>query len=242
MTEAEAEGARKTILAKLARGGAKGVAALWTPKTAAAKRAALEHAVEGLEREEAIFVDRRKSKPRYFAWGHRPALPTKESVAVLLEKAAEDDFPSLSTRKRWQAALKKQPGAAEWLEAALAHLLREKRLLSLTYRKTKGGEEVFVPISRLPAAVSSTVPFSVEAVREAYRELSARMGFPAVAISALSQASGAGPAELRAWLLAEHLAGKAILSRGDWSLADEAKRAAAVEWKGQPHLLVRLLP
>ncbi len=54
---------------------------------------------------------------------------------------------------------------------------------------------------------------------------------------ALQQESGAALAALQEWLLGEHRAGRAILSRGDWSLADD-EAAAAVEWQGQPYLLV----
>lgn len=195
-----------------------------------------------LEGEQAIFVDRRKAKPRYFAWADRPVLPSVESVAARLEQTARDEFPALATRPRWKIALKSHREEAGLLEPAIAHLLDMGRLIRLLYRKASKAEEVFLPLEMLVApAPPSRGAFSPGPVREAYRRLAARTGFPAVPIATLQQESAAEIASLQSWLVEEHRAGRAILSRGDWSLADEAKRAAAVEWQGDAYLLVRLL-
>jgi hypothetical protein len=39
----------------------------------------------------------------------------------------------------------------------------------------------------------------------------------------------------------EYESGGVVLSSGDWSLADDAKRAAAVEIDGERYLLARLM-
>ena len=238
-----ADDARRTVLAKVAKAGAKGATSLYAPKTAEPKRGLLEEAAAALEREQLLFVDRRKAKPRFFAQEHRPALPTAECVAVRLEEIAAADFPALATRARWKTALKGCREEALLLESALEHLLSTGRLLRLLYRKASAAEEVFVPVSALPAAGSpKALAFSPEPVRQAYASLASRTGFPAVDISQLSAESGTDLEALKNWLTEEYRAGRAILSRGDWSLAGEDKRLAAVEWQGQAYLLVRLLP
>ena len=63
-------------------------------------------------------------------------------------------------------------------------------------------------------------------------------GFPDVKIAHLSSAAGDAP--LAGRLVALWREGRATLSLGDWSLADETTRAAAVELDGEKYLLVRL--
>ncbi len=66
-------------------------------------------------------------------------------------------------------------------------------------------------------------------------------GFPDVKISALQHALGpSGATALAAHLTALWREGRATLSLGDWSLASEETRAAAVELDGEKYLLVRL--
>ncbi len=63
-------------------------------------------------------------------------------------------------------------------------------------------------------------------------------GFPDVKIAHLRSATGHAP--LAGRLIALWREGRATLSLGDWSLADETTRAAAVELDGEKYLLVRL--
>lgn len=93
----------------------------------------------------------------------------------------------------------------------------------------------------LGAAAAAVRVFQPRAVREAYAGLVREGGFADVPIHHLAQRSGAPLADLKAWLLAESRAGRAAPTRGDWSLADSAARAAAVEVRGEPHLQIRLL-
>ena len=77
------------------------------------------------------------------------------------------------------------------------------------------------------------------ALFEAYRRLVRESGgFPDVKIAHLRRA--AGDAALPVRLATLWREGRATLSLGDWSLADEAARAGAVELDGEKYLLVRL--
>jgi hypothetical protein len=238
------EAARALILAKLAKAGAKGAPALCAASTAPEKRALLDEAAALLEAEQAILTDRRKARPRYYQWDARPALPTAASVAELLSRMVAESMPVVSTRARLKASLKKHKEEAPLFEPALAHLIAGGAVQVLQYPRGKKMEELFIPASIQSLASIPPVPpasFDPELALQAYRTLVARTGFPAVAISALRRESAAPLAPLQAWLRAEHQAGRAVLALGDWSLADSEKRQAAIEWLGQPHLLVRLL-
>src|SRR4051812_4291406 len=83
-----ADAAREKMLAKLQKAGAKGTLSLLPPKGGAGYEAALAD----LEREERIFVDRRKAKPRFYLWELRPAFPTAASVAQELSVFATGQF------------------------------------------------------------------------------------------------------------------------------------------------------
>ncbi len=65
-------------------------------------------------------------------------------------------------------------------------------------------------------------------------------GFPDVKIAGLHRAVGDRAPTLANRLVALWREGRATLSLGDWSLADETARAAAVELDGEKYLLVRL--
>jgi hypothetical protein len=83
--------------------------------------------------------------------------------------------------------------------------------------------------------------FEPERVRRAYADIVKQTGFPAVPISALQNQSGVLLSALKSWIKEQYANGSAVLSFGDWSLADDAKRAAAVELNGERYLLVRLV-
>ncbi len=89
-----------------------------------------------------------------------------------------------------------------------------------------------VPIIPVPAEADDAVLFAGYAglVRESG-------GFPDVKIARLRDAVGAPVAGRLTALWRE---GRATFSLGDWSLADEVTRAAAVELDGEKYLLVRL--
>ncbi len=96
-------------------------------------------------------------------------------------------------------------------------------------------------IAPLLAGEPPLAAFAPEAVRENYRALVREGGFADIRIDHLAQRAGAPLSDLKSWLLAESRAGRAAPTRGDWSLADESARAAAIDIRGEPHLQIRLL-
>ena len=176
--------------------------------------------------------------------------PTAEAVAErLLASLPPGEPPAL-----WKdAELKRRLSTAErpLLAAALAHLQEARQVLALTQGKGKvylfaeplRGWLANAPVGReagLPTAPGSeTAPLDLFAV---YARLVQRSGgFPDVKIAVLRAALDAGSAgALTGRLIGLWREGRATLSQGDWSLADEESRAAAVELNGEHYLLVRL--
>ena len=177
------------------------------------------------------------------------AAPTVATVAArLVGLFAAEEWPAL-----WkEGELKRRLAAAErpLVAAALARLQEERQVLAL-----RQGKSVFylfagplrgwldhAPGGRgtesrvVEAAVEPGELFAVYA-----RLVRASGGFPDVKIAALLATLDPASAEaLSARLTDLWREGRATLSQGDWSLADEATRAAAVELQGERYLLVRL--
>jgi hypothetical protein len=247
-----AEQARDLILAKAEKAGPRGVAALWPAKTASEKAEVLERALTVLERERELFVDRRGPKPKHYVWALRPKLPTRESVAAQIEEYAAILHPTLLTPADLKKAVGKNKDAAALLFSAFEYLTSHRRLIILRQKKGKTLAELYAhaPSLRmmLPAgelapeteAPTATFVDLEAAVKRAYHALVTRTGFPAVAISTLQREAAVPLDRLKAWLLDRYQAGQAIFSLGDWSLASEEKRAAAIEMHGDRHLLVQL--
>ncbi len=236
--------AREALLAKLEKAGAKGTVSLFSAAAPAAKRAALEEALAALEAEREIFRDARKGKPRFFLWRERPVLPTAEAVAGKLESFAMARFPVLAALADFAAAVKANREEKALAAEAVALLVKDGRLVRLLQRSARTMKELYVasaPLGLKGSGPARAVEFVAEGVRAAYQRLVEQTGFPDVAISALQQESGAALAELKEWLLEQHQAGRAVLSFGDWSLADAARREAAIELHGDQYLLLRLL-
>ncbi len=183
---------------------------------------------------------------------HRPAVaaasehaPTPEAVAArLLALAPRGELPALWSR----AELARRLTAAERpaLDAALARLQADRQVLAL--RQGKSAVWVFAGPLRGWLDGSAVVeeaagPLERATLDNAYQQLVRESGgFPDVKISALKAALG--PAAAGGTLAAELVAcwrrGEGTLSLGDWSLASEETRAAAVELNGEKYLLVRL--
>lgn len=124
-------------------------------------------------------------------------------------------------------------------EDAIGRLLEQRELFII-----QPGKSVYYLHARSIAPLLPAEPpagRSADRVREAYARLVREGGFADVRIDQLARAAGAPLDELKPWLLAESRAGRAAPTRGDWSLADAAARAAAIEIRGEPHLQVRLL-
>ena len=177
------------------------------------------------------------------------AAPTVETVAAKIVGL----FPTGEPPAPWkEAELRRRLEAAErpLLAEALTRLREERRVLALP--QGTGVVYLFAGPLREWLAGAPTVggaePAVVEtrseptAIFAAYASLVRRSGgFPDVKIAALRAALDPEGAEgLPARLTGLWREGRATLSQGDWSLADEATRAAAVELHGERYLLVRL--
>ena len=171
--------------------------------------------------------------------------PTLEAVvARLLAPAPPGELPALWSR----AELNRRLAAAErpLLDAALARLREDRQLLGLSYGKSTlyvfaGPLRGWLAGTAVLAAPVAGPGAEQAALRDVYRRLARESGgFPDVKISALKKALGQAAGEtLAAELIALWRQGEATLSLGDWSLASEETRAAAVELAGEKYLLVR---
>ncbi len=191
---------------------------------------------------------------RYFLAEH---LPTAATVgARLLALAAYAPGVSETPPTLWKETelLRKLPAHERpLLGPALEHLQAARQVVPLRHGRNKfvafaGPLRVWLEddvADALPPVPTPAAPESDDAdnddatLFDAYRRLVRESGgFPDVKIAHLCRAAG-GVA------LAERLTtlwreGRATLSLGDWSLADETVRAGAVEMDGERYLLVRL--
>jgi len=239
--------ARSVLLAKLRKAGPKGTVSLYPASAPPPKRAVFEEALAALESAREVFRDTRKAKPRFYLWSDRPELPTAEAVAAKLEPFAVARFPVLAALKDFAAAVKSSREEKALTAQAVALLVATKRLARVLLSSKTVTRELYLatePLTReapSPLVPPSPSPLVPSSVRAAYRRLAERTGFPDVPVSALREESAAPLEALKPWLLAEHQAGRAVLSLGDWSLADRARRDAALELHGDRYLLVKLL-
>lgn len=181
----------------------------------------------------------------------------RDSVAVVANRAPTSE--SVSKKVEARAAMKRghvvgRVEMATWctapecflLDGAVRSLVSARRLVPL-----KHGDEMLyahvdsfsAPRARTGAVEAAARPASDSRFRitEAYRRLVERDGFGDVVIAELLREAGIEKDELTALLLEESRCGRAHLGRGDWSLADESTRHAAVIVADEPHLRVRLV-
>ena len=133
------------------------------------------------------------------------------------------------------------------VERAFARLLETGRLIevrpgrSAYYLHARSILPLIPPDLLSAGAAGDHKLFSSETVRAAYDTLTREIGFADVPIADLQGRSAAPLDALHAWLREESRAGRAVPTRGDWSLAAESARAAALHLRGEPHLQIRLL-
>jgi hypothetical protein len=238
--EPSADEVREKILAKVRTAGAKGATSLHPPKVADPVRALYAAALESLEAAEEVFVDRRKAKPRFYAWAERPLFPSVESVADELVAFAERRYPVLTSAAEFKKLLSKDKEKAAVHADAISRAVEQKRLLAFTHASGKKQTPLYLAAAALRELLGGETqpPSDIPA---AYAELVRRTGFPAVMLSELQRESGVELAALHRWARTQHQAGRAVLSLGDWSLASAAQRAAVLEIHGERYLQVRLL-
>lgn len=172
--------------------------------------------------------------------------PTAEAVAKKVEARASMRRGAALVRDEmvaWCSATE-----AFLLDAALRALVKSGRLVPLRSGEgtlyTHVGSVAGVPAATRPVAPEPEKSADQEnrlRIIEAYRRLVEREGFGDVVIAELRREAGLPQGDLAAWLLEQSRCGRAHLGRGDWSLADEAARGAAVVAAGEPHLRVRLV-
>jgi hypothetical protein len=231
------EEARKKIVAKLRKAGAKGAASPVTAKTPAAQRETYEEALGEMAAAGSLVAVPVGAKTKYFLPEFAPSAAT---AAVKIERLAAAKHPVLLAVTDFKKAL--SPPEKSFLPEAVQHLESATRLIKLV----RGKAFVFAHADSLrallgqPARNAAAVAIDGPQLRGVYRALAARTGFPAVEIAALQHETAVPLSELKSWLLAEHRSGRAVFGLGDWSLADDAARAAAIELRGDRHLLVRL--
>jgi len=241
--------ARAAILDKLTKAAGKGVLSLFSAKAPETKRVAFEQAVSQLDADGILFVDRHKAKPRFYLAEYKPVIPDAESVATKLCEFLALKYPLLLSEPELKRAV---PTAERVLVGKALDLLKARRdIVELGWKKTAAyidagnlRNAISTPSSGTvpaqPDVDSSSSPSLNSRIIDAYQQLVRETGFPAVPISSLRQESKAPLADLHEWILSRRDRGHAVLSLGDWSLADEQRRAAAIEIEGERYLLVRL--
>ncbi len=183
-------------------------------------------------------------KRRYFLPAPKP---TVEGVAgKLREIGPTEGQPTLWTGP--ELARKLTAAEQPLFEDAIELLLAAREVIALARPKASFfafAEPLKAALSaESPAAETAPEPPAVnrDSVLTAYYKLVRESGgFPDIKISALQKALGpAAPGKLAGVLIDLWREGAANLSLGDWSLASEEMRAAAVELDGEQYLLVRI--
>ncbi len=245
-----AESAAAEIVAKLTVAAGKGKRSLYTSNTAPEKRALYMEACHALEHQGAIRL--RKDPEKWFLAGFAPLEPTVQSVAAkLLAQSAGlpvDLFDLRAVTKKLTSREK------QFAVSALEELVRQGTVLELVLKSGPTGRRLYANSATLQArldpkearqsiegeADASHSSADESTIRQAYDRVVRETHFPDVQIGVLHEACGIRLEALKAWILAERSEGRAALSFGDWSLASEARRAAAIEISGERYLLVRL--
>ncbi len=192
---------------------------------------------------------------RYFLTEHAPTAATVATRLLALGAFVPGVLDTPPTLWKQAELLRKLPAHERpLLGAALDRLQAERQLVPV--RHGRNAFVVFAGPLRVwlednladvaaPTLPPAPVPVEISddpddaALFFAYTRLvRASGGFPDVKIAHLRNATGNAPLADR--LVALWREGRATLSLGDWSLADETTRAAAVELDGERYLLVRL--
>ena len=237
---------RENVLEKLRQAGATGVPLAELDDRKRESRALLKAALDELIAERKIA---RVEEGRRVVCFLASFAPTIESVRQRLEQAARDAHVTLLSKEDLQGTL--APVEREFFTPALVGLLAEKKLIKLSHasRVKKTGPpreaEFYLHAAGLRELVSATFPtaasptFTPRALLDVYRQLVQAIGFSDVEVFELHQRLGIPLPELKAQILAEREAGRAVLSFGDWSLASPETRSGAIEINGDRYLRVR---
>lgn len=233
MTTLTLEDCKGRILSRLQDVGAAGLtrSALGVRGTGNTARAYRE-ALSGLEGALLIGNLGTRSTPRYVLREHYCPLDLAYSH---MEAKAVPGNPKLYIASELRRGLKGAPN--DKAEEAIKLLVRDGQLLRLP----RGSTAFFLHTASLSGPVSKMPTLTRDRVLAAYREIVSATGLSNVLVEELRRHLQAPINELAEVLVQECRAGRAVPSRGDWLLASEATRAAAIHIDGQPHLIIRFV-
>ena len=144
-----------------------------------------------------------------------------------------------SLMAEWKLFRIERGKSAYYLHAASIRPLLQPSVQKKSVKRTRASR---LPApAALPALELQTPAVPSNRILDAYRELTRETGFSDVLISELQQRAGVETDVLAPWLIQESRTGRALPTRGDWSIADAEARAAAIKISGEPHLRVRFV-
>jgi hypothetical protein len=171
--------------------------------------------------------------------------PSKQARITIEEKAVPGRAILFTKQELFEGC---SPAAEEEFDKMLGALVREGRLVcvergkAVYYLHSAALESLIGADARcLVPSSPAILPLSADRIKQAYREVVWDTGFSDVTISQLQQRAAVPLDVLKRWLLEESRAGRALPTRGDWSLADADTRAAAIDIAGEPHMRIRLI-
>ncbi|MBF0101562.1 MAG: hypothetical protein HQK77_11705 [Desulfobacterales bacterium] len=162
-----------------------------------------------------------------------------EMACKLIEKNAQTHQLNLLNRrdlvKGCKGALNRKANQAIELLVKEKKIIRLKRGKNLFYLHSSSLQ----PFMLVQEPVQTQL--EVKDVFNAYQKVKQRIGFSNVEISELQKELKVNITVLQEFIRTQGRKGKAILSFGDWSLASQDMRDAAIYINGKAHLLVRFI-
>jgi hypothetical protein len=229
---------KQHLLAKLQAAGPAGLSKTGLGIKSATRAGKLSiQALAALEREGRIRKLGAPRRPRYILQEHYRPL---ELAYEHIQGRAIPGKPVLYTRTELARGI--EATIREKLAEALDLLVKENVVLRLR----RGNMSYYLHAASLPALPPPSArpggrgP-ARSGLQEAYRRAVRASGFSDVLVEEVQRHLDTPIEALKALLVQECRAGRAVPSLGDWSLSSESARAAAITINGRPHLRIRLL-
>jgi len=167
--------------------------------------------------------------------------PTRQAADMLIavEKMLRDAAPMFAGAKH-AGFVQKAARQGRDIPAAVLEAYRDTEWAKAY--ATKKGIQLGQKGKAAAPVTPRTKPAAVDrrGAMEAYNRARTRLGYVNIEIAELQRESGIPLDELKAFLIEESRAGRAVLSLGDASVSSAEAREAAVELLGKKNLLVRL--
>lgn len=166
--------------------------------------------------------------------------PSLEDVYNKIDSKLSEKTGILFTQREMKSLCLKCCSKPEsiYISEAIRYLIGENRMIPVKRRNST----YYLHSAYLKQFISvwerSAIP-QKERVFEAYQRLSRQSGWQDIWLSDLYRESGVEIGGLKSLLKEESHMGRVVLSRGDWSLASDEERMAAVYIDGEPFLFVR---